>query len=463
MDPAVEHELEAQTIALNRWLYADGVGLEVDPAGYTRPAEALAQLYARLLEAPDPADRYFAVEGWAEARRLQHDYAVEAALDARLVCPDLACSQGPLTWRNWKAFERETPPEDRGRLAEAFARLVELSAAVTPQLEARWAAQRADFRAHGLTPAHTFCWREGLTPDSLRSFLVAEGEAAAAEFHLALDALSQAVFGRPAGAAELRALYLNRMYEPHAGLFAGRKDWVADTQRAFQDFGFSLAGVPVDLEDRPRKYPGAFCFPVAVPADVRVSVRIASPHHLVDMLYHEFGHAVHFAGINAALGLVDRYWIHAGAHETFATLFEYLLAEPVFLAAQFGLDDAAVAALLAFARFKQLLTSAWHSAAALTALDAWLEDLSWGQVETRFARWAGAFTGVAVPPGFARLHPYVSALSLYPAGYVLAEARVAHWLRRLRGLGGQRWWTAGPAQADIREHIRQGGRVRFGF
>lgn len=459
MEPQLERELEAQTIALNRHLYAEGVGLEVDPAGYAAPAEALAGLYARLLEAPAPAERYFAVEARAEARLLAHDHAVEAALDRHAVCPELVCAEGPLTWRNWKTFEREAA--EAGQLREGFERLVAASAAALPELEARWAAQRAEFRAHGLTPVDTFSWREGLAVETLRAFLVAAGQGAAADFHRALDELSAAVFGRPAGPAELRALYLNRMYEPLAGLFAGRGDWAADTQRAFQAIGFGLAAVPVDLESRPRKYPGAFCFPVAVPGDVRVSVRIASPHHLVDMLYHEFGHAVHFSGIDPALPFIDRYWIHAGTHETFSTLFEYLLAEPAFLAGQFNLGETAVARLLAFARFKQLLTAAWQSAAALTALEAWVEDLSWVAVEARLAHWAQTFTGVALPAGFARLHPYVNALSIYPAGYVLAEARVTRWLRRLRALGGERWWLSPAVQADVRARIRKGGQVRF--
>jgi hypothetical protein len=236
---------------------------------------------------------------------------------------------------------------------------------------------------------------------------------------------------------------------------------VHSTQKAFRDTGFDLSAVPVDVENRPRKYPGAFCFPVATPQDVRVSVRIASPHHLVDMLYHEFGHAAHFSGVRADLPFVERYWIHSGTHEVFSTLFEYLLGEPEFLREQFGLGDSAVQRLLAFHRFKRLLTRTWFSAAGLAALDGWLEGLAWPQIETRYADYLRAFSGVAMPPGWARLSPFVSALSIYPAGYVLAEARVEGWLTRLRAIGGAQWWRSQEAQAEIREKIRAGGMVRF--
>lgn len=464
MTPELEQQLEAHTIALNRWLYAESAGLEVDETGYVAPAAALSALYAQLLAHPDPATHSFAIESWSESRRMTLDTEVSAVMDDCVRADDLHSSEGPLTWRNWKAFEREAPDADA--LTAGFDRLVEQSVALASALEKRLAQVRADFAAHGTTPIHTFCRREGLTPDELRAFLLATGEGAAAPFRAALSDLSRAVFGREVGPAELRALYLNRMYEPTTELFTawGRPQGsplraVNSTLAAFERLGFPLAHVPVDTANRPRKYPGAFCFPIATPHDVRVSVRPASAHHLVDMLYHEFGHAVHFSGIRADLSFVDRYWIHSGTHETFSTLFEYLLAEPEFLREQFGFDDDAVKRMLAFARFKRLLTNAWQTVSGLVAVDGWLEKLSWPEIEARYAEHMRRFTGVPMPPGFARLHPFVNALSIYPAGYVLAEARVARWLSHLRAVGGERWWQSAAAQTDIRARVQAGGQA----
>ena len=476
----LELRIESETVALNRWLYGESVGLPVDEQGYAAPSAALARLYAQLLEqAADVSTRYCALENWAEARIVPFDQRLSEARDAALTLPEFNSSEGPLTWRNWKAFERET---DAARpLAEAFERMVASSVAIVPALEARLAQTRADYAAHGLTPVHTYAWREGTTPEALRALLLQIGRACREPFQAALNALSHSVFGRevedPAtggtGPAELRALYLNRMYEPNARFFTAEsaektKDsansavrLIRDTQSAFREIGFDLSGVPVDVENRPRKYPGAFCFPIAIPRDVRVSVRIASPHHLVDMLYHEFGHAAHFSGIRAGLPFVERYWIHSGTHEAFSTLFESLLHEPAFLRAQFGFDGEAVRRLLDFARFKGLLTGTWLAASALTAVDGWLENLSWSEIEARYAQHVRAFTGVPMPSGFARLEPFTAALSVYPAGYVLAAVRVAHWLEHLRALGGEAWWRSPAAQADIREKISAGGTVRF--
>jgi hypothetical protein len=287
------------------------------------------------------------------------------------------------------------------------------------------------------------------------------GDACRAPFGLALAGLAAEVFGaHQVAAAELRALYLNRMYEPLAPLFAGR-DPVSDVRGALARLGFSIDAIATDFEDRPQKYPGAFCFPVQTPGDVRVSVRPASPHHLADMLFHEFGHAVHFAAIDPALPFADRYWIHSGNHETFSTLFEALLSLPEFLTHALGFGAEEARRLVRFDRFKFLLTAAWGAAGGAAACDAWLEDLPWPEVERRFAAYALRFLGVPFPPGFARLHAFVNDLEPYPLGYLIASARVAHWLEELQAAFGPRWWAEVEAGRAIRAKMRLGGAARF--
>ena len=120
-----------------------------------------------------------------------------------------------------------------------------------------------------------------------------------------------------------------------------------------------------------------------------------------------------------------------------------------------------MARLTAFGRFKLLLTFSWLGASALTALEAWQEMLPWPEVEQRYAEHILEFSGVAMPPGFARLEPFIAAVSVYPAGYVIANLRVWHWLRELEALGGPRWWESPEAHANIAGRIQAGGQVRF--
>jgi hypothetical protein len=452
-----EHALEEQMVALNEWLYAEAVGLEAPAEAGNTLGARLADLYAEALAADGPGRSYW-VDSWAEARRVPGENALTRAMDTVLSVPELGSSAGPLTWRNWKVYEREAA--EASSLETAFEALVERSEGLVPWLAQSLAQLRAGYGRYGLTPIHTFAEREGLSLKALHRLLETVGRACREPFQAALGPMSEAVFGRPAGPAELRALYLNRMYEPNAGRFAA-EDAVPQALNAFAAMGFDLSRIPVDVEQRPRKYPGAFCFPVRTPGDVRVSVRIASAHHLVDMLYHELGHAVHFTGIAPQCSFLGRYWITSGTHETFSTLFELLLSEPLYLQERFAFDAAATQALAAFAHFKDLLNAAWLGAAALTAMEAWLEALAWREIEQRYAAHMLDFTGVAMPPGFARLESFTANASFYPAGYLLAAARAAHWRQHLRGLGGAAWWRSPAAQADIEARVRAGGVGMF--
>lgn len=450
--------IEEATVALNEWLYAEEAGLEAPAEAGAALAAQLATLYGTALEAKESTGRSFLVDSWVEARRVPRDSALTEAMDAVLAAPDLVSSEGPLTWRTWKAYEREAA--DATALQAGFDALLKRSARLKATLAAGLDQQRADYSKFGLTPVHTFAEREGLTVEALRALLGQVGRGARDLFQTSLGQMSQHVFGRAAGPAEVRALYLNRMYEPNAARFAVEPA-VPQTLAAFRSLGFDLDRVPVDVESRPRKYPGAFCFPVRTPSDVRVSVRLASAHHLVDMLYHELGHAVHFAGIDPSGSFLDRYWLTSGIHETFSTLFESLLSEPLFLEEQFDFDPEAIEALVAFGRFKDALTATWLGAAGLTVLDTWLDVLPWPEVERRFGENMQAFTGVPIPPGFARLESFTANASIYPAGYVLAWARVANWRLHLRALGGEAWWRSPAALADIRRRVAMGGARMF--
>lgn len=452
------HELEMHLIALNRELWAESTGQAVNQSAVFRATQAIADLSAALLDDPDPAWRRYGVQLWVESRARKRDERIIDLLDEHVRARDLTSSAGPLTWRNWRTFEREASPK---ALDAGLQALVSRTGALVPALQARLDQTRLDYATHGLDPVAVFAWREGLSVADLRACLQKQAVESREAFGVTLQRLGQVVFGRDVGAAEFHALYLNLMYAPNDALFGDIAIETARAQAQFGALGFDLGAIPLDLIDRPRKAPGAFCFPIATPQDVRVSVRMTSRHHLVDMLYHELGHAAHFAGIDATLPFVDRYWIESGVHETFSTLFESLLGEPRFLADELALPTSAVEALMAFANFKRLLTMTRQSATALAAMDAWEEGLDWAQSEARYRLYYRDLVGVELPIGLGRLDSFLQTLNVYPAGYVLAELRVAAWVRALRDLGGEAWWRSPAAQADIRARIRAGASATF--
>jgi hypothetical protein len=450
-----EQRLEELTVALNRQLYAESIGLPCDEQELERLTIELEAEYRRAVT--NPASQDMAVDGLADMLSTRWHQRWLDAVESVLIARNLATSGEPATWHNWKRMEQALDAQARRRL---FAQFVSQSEQLTPLIEERYSAMHQLYAEHVTTPLHVFACREGTTPEAMRALVMDIGLASREPFQAALQDLASQVFWGEVTAAELRALYLNRMYEPLAPLFA-RRDPLADVRVAFSRLGFDITRITVDLTDRPKKYAGAFCFPVQIPGDVRISVRPASPHHLEDMLFHEFGHAVHFASIDPTLPFADRYWMHAGTHETIATLFESLLSLPEFLSETMWLNEPQVRQLVAFDRFKNLLTGTWLAAAGLTVCDAWMEHLDWTQIEQRYAQYCEQFTGIAMPPGFARLDLYVNRVDPYPLGYVMAAARVAHWLDQLQANWGVRWWADPCAGQSIRERIQPGGALKF--
>src|SRR3990170_4557762 len=72
----LEAQIEAETVALNRWIFDEGIGLEVPANGFAPHTKALERLYARALamNGQHPGLHQFALDNWAEIRRVPHDY-----------------------------------------------------------------------------------------------------------------------------------------------------------------------------------------------------------------------------------------------------------------------------------------------------------------------------------------------------------------------------------------------------
>ena len=445
--------------ALNLAGWLEGVGLPHDGGATERCGVELARVANRLLELDGASgEPYFALEHWSEGEIQTLDRGLRQATDEALVLLEYRVNGAPLSWRNWKSFQRQPPSQDvLGRVFEQF---VERSRRLQPLLAERYECERESYSRLGLTKAQVFAYRERTELETIRRMLRQVGEACRAPFERRLRETGGQIFGYAPGAPELQAMNNNRMYDWLSPRLDG-VDAVAETGRMFRGLGFDLTGIPLDLENRPGKYPGAFCYPIATPSDVRVSVSIASPHHLLDMLFHEFGHAVHFAGIDPSLSVLDRCWIHSGTHETFSTLFELLLGDPLFLRSHFAFDEVLINDLVTLDRLKAVWAGTYSAACGLAAIDAWMEDLTWDEYENRYAGYLKAFTGLDVPPGYTRLEGFAKSVTVYPAGYVMANIRCVHWLRELRGDFGQKWWANPKAGEAIRQYIRPGGAVEF--
>jgi len=118
----------------------------------------------------------------------------------------------------------------------------------------------------------------------------------------------------------------------------------------------TAAGTEVKVDDslRPLKRPRAFVTPVDPPGDVRLSVKPAGGLDDYWTLFHEAGHAVHYANATAS-PFELRFMGYGAPAEAFGELFRYAFADPRWLLRYREFlrsngrpvpDDAALAAIL---------------------------------------------------------------------------------------------------------------------
>ena len=86
-----------------------------------------------------------------------------------------------------------------------------------------------------------------------------------------------------------------------------------------------------DTDERPGKQPRAFCVPVRVPEEVYLVLRPRGGHSDYRTLWHELGHAIHFASVDPARSFADRWLGDNSVTEGFAMLWDHLTLDPGWL------------------------------------------------------------------------------------------------------------------------------------
>ena len=107
---------------------------------------------------------------------------------------------------------------------------------------------------------------------------------------------------------------------PSAGL-------VATATRQMGEMGLDATEggrVLVDTEERPGKQPRAFCVPVRVPEEVYLVLRPSGGHTDYRTFWHELGHAMHFAAVDADRPFHERWLGDNSVTEAFAMLWDHL-------------------------------------------------------------------------------------------------------------------------------------------
>ena len=104
----------------------------------------------------------------------------------------------------------------------------------------------------------------------------------------------------------------------------------------------SLDNILLDSEDRPEKEPRAACWPMRVPEDIRVLVKPSGDFYDYETLYHEMGHALHFAFTDPALPYEFKLLGDDGVTEAHAFTLENVFENPTYLREVIMMEDEAI-------------------------------------------------------------------------------------------------------------------------
>lgn len=216
--------------------------------------------------------------------------------------------------------------------------------------------QRNALTDQHLNPLH----REALAveEEALRSLGAPNGLALYKGFGLKLEELAAQCRAFLASTEHLYEKHADRLFRERAGVpLADAQRW--DTVRVMRapvwdpfftgdlmvpalkatlgDLGVDLdeqrrtGAVVVDDEQRPNKSPRAFCSPIEVPGKVMLVIQPMGGADDWRALFHEAGHAEHFAHTSAELPVESRRMGDNAVTEGWAMLFQHLTDEPAWL------------------------------------------------------------------------------------------------------------------------------------
>lgn len=232
-------------------------------------------------------------------------------------------------------IELQNSPDRAFRMALDRARCAAVSAGLTQQRRERLATERDTVRAMTGDDdyVHAVAMLSGMNLDTLADqadVLLTDTR------ELYGDALARLVAKRlgvsPDALVRADSAWAFRA-DTYDAAFAGDR-LVETAVRQMGEMGLDATvegRVRMDTEEREGKQPRAFCVPVRVPEEVYLVLRPAGGHGDYRTFWHELGHAMHFASVDAKRPFQDRWLGDNSVTEGFAMLWDHLTIDAGWL------------------------------------------------------------------------------------------------------------------------------------
>ncbi len=240
------------------------------------------------------------------------------------------------------------------------------------------------------------------------------------------------------------------------GVFPGER-LISSFTQTMDGLGIGLEAQPnivLDTETRPTKSPRAYCAPVRVPDEVYLVVPRVGGREDFAAIFHEGGHAQHYAHAAPDLAAEYRYLGDNSVTESFAFLMEHITEDPGWIERTLGVDPEPVAAHVAAVRLYFLRR---YAAKLSYELELHGEGVDLARMPERYAELLGRATGVEWTP-----ETWLDDVDggFYVAAYLRAWALEDRWAAALRERSGEDWWDD-PASGEWLAGVwSQGQRLR---
>jgi len=335
VSPAYEREAESFFGELEEEYYQNGAGL--------KDTLDLSDIYAKYDHLFDRAT----VEGLLARRdskdkRYLAEFAAFQYLDncVRALTEEItnAETQASLDWDG-----RSTPyrlalsllarEPDRARRRELHRRLLAITEQHNPLRADRFARVHGEVRALGFDGYESFC--QDLIEVDLAALAaqiagLLERTKALWQEELAAALSDGKIPREEADVADLRYL----LGAPQFDALFPKERLLSALDETLSGLGAPLDAQPnihLDTEERPRKSPRAFCSAVRVPSDVRLVIMPRGGREDYNSLFHEAGHALHFAYTDPSAPFAFRCLGDYSVTESYAFLLNMLTRSPAWL------------------------------------------------------------------------------------------------------------------------------------
>lgn len=184
----------------------------------------------------------------------------------------------------------------------------------------------------------------------------------------------------------------------------------------------------LDVEEREKKRPRAFCAPVRIGQEVYVVTRPMGGRQDYGSLLHELGHAYHFAFTDTSLPIELRYFGDRAISEGFAFLFNYLYDDKNWLIEYLGVPKDEAAEVVRFGAATKLFMLRRYIAKMKYELKLFAD---W-DIESRADEYADTLTSELIIKHYPEAYLYDLDAGFYSADYLRAwfwEVQLRYYLK----------------------------------